>query len=235
MAAAFGSDRPDGSAGEPATVRRRRHLRRDSASRGDANVEDDRRDQQGCGGADLQGCRLRCRWRCLRSGAGTHERNSGSQEGALIIENVVFLFVLVVAAGFFALNVQRLVQYMRLGKAEDRSDRTFARVWNVLRVGIAQTKILREPVAGAMHATIFWGFLVLTAGTVELLIAGVFPTFTYGEFLPTPLFHAYEGSQDGFAILVLGAVAFAYYRRLVLHPRRLQGDNVEHLDAYIIL
>ena len=34
---------------------------------------------------------------------------------------------------------------------------------------------------------------------------------------------------------VLGAVAFAYFRRLVLHPRRLQGDNVEHLDAYIIL
>src|SRR5688572_16915512 len=124
---------------------------------------------------------------------------------------------------------------MRLGKAELRTDQPFRRAWNVIRVGIAQTKILREPVAGLMHATIFWGFMVLTAGTVELLVAGVFPGFSYGEFLPTPLFHAYEGSQDGFAILVLGAVAFAYYRRLVLHPRRLQGDNVEHLDAYIIL
>src|SRR5687768_16260804 len=145
------------------------------------------------------------------------------------------MFVVVAAAGFFALNVQRLVQYMRLAKPERRLDHPFRREWNVLRVGIAQTKILREPIAGLMHATIFWGFMVLTAGTVELLVAGVFPGFSYGEFLPTPLFHAYEGSQDGFAILVLGAVAFAYYRRLVLHPRRLQGDNVEHLDAYIIL
>src|SRR5687767_12324778 len=235
MAAAFGSDRPDGSAGEPATVRRRRHFRRNSASRGDADVEDDRRDQQGCGGADLQGRRLRCRRRCLRSGAGTHERHSGSQEGALIIENVVFLFVLVVAAGFFALNVQRLVQYMRLGKAEDRSDRTFARVWNVLRVGIAQTKILRDPVAGAMHATIFWGFMVLTAGTVELLISGVFPSFSYARFLPAPLYHGYELSQDAFAVLVLGAILFAYFRRLVLRPRRLDGDRVHHGDAYFIL
>jgi len=151
------------------------------------------------------------------------------------IENVVFLFVLIVAAGFFALNVQRLVRYMRLGKAEHRVDRSFHRIWNVLRVGIAQTRILREPVAGAMHAMIFWGFMVLTAGTIEFLIAGVFPGFSYERLLPTTLYHGYELSQDGFAVLVLGAIGFAYFRRLVLRPRRLDGDNIEHLDAYLIL
>ena len=121
-------------------------------------------------------------------------------------ENVVFLFILVIAAGFFALNVQRLVQYMRLGKAEPRTDNPALRIWNVLRVGIAQTKILREPIAGAMHATIFWGFMVLTAGTIELLIAGVFPTFSYARLLPLPLYHGYELSQDAFATLVLSVV-----------------------------
>jgi Fe-S oxidoreductase len=150
-------------------------------------------------------------------------------------ENVIFLVVLVAASGFFALNAQRLVQYMRLGKPEARLDRPLHRVWNVLRVGIAQTKILREPVAGVMHATIFWGFMVLTAGTIELLVAGVFPAFSYARLLPDALYAGYELSQDGFAVLVLGAIGFAYFRRLVLHPRRLEGDNVEHLDAYIIL
>lgn len=150
-------------------------------------------------------------------------------------ENAVFLIVVVVAAGFFAANVQRLVLYMGLGQAEARWDRPFARAWNVVRVGIAQSKLLREPVAGAMHAAIFWGFMVLTAGTVELLIAGVIPSFAYERFLPAPLAAAYQASQDGFAVLVLGAVAFAYFRRLVLRPPRLDGDNVEHLDAYIIL
>jgi Fe-S oxidoreductase len=150
-------------------------------------------------------------------------------------ENVVFLLILVAAAGFFALNVQRLVRYMRLGKPEGRTDNPTWRAWNVLKVGIAQTKILREPAAGLMHATIFWGFIVLTAGTVELLIAGVFPGFSYTRFLPATIYHGYELSQDGFAVAVLGAIGFAYFRRLVLHPRRLQGDNVEHLDAYIIL
>jgi Fe-S oxidoreductase len=153
----------------------------------------------------------------------------------LTTENVVFLFVVVAAAGFFALNVQRLVRYMRLGKAEPRVDRPWQRVWNVARVGIAQTKILREPIAGLMHATIFWGFIVLTAGTIELLIAGVFPSFAYSRFLPALLYEGYELSQDAFAVLVLAAIGFAYFRRLVLRPRRLQGDNVEHLDAYIIL
>lgn len=150
-------------------------------------------------------------------------------------ENVVFLFVVVIAAGFFALNVQRLVRYMRLGKPEQRTDHPFRRAWNVARVGIAQTKILREPVAGVMHATIFWGFMVLTAGTIELLIAGVFPGFSFARFLPRALYTGYELSQDSFAVLVLGAVAFAYFRRLVLQPRRLDGDNIGHADAYIIL
>jgi Fe-S oxidoreductase len=105
----------------------------------------------------------------------------------------------------------------------------------VLRIGIAQTKILREPIAGLMHATIFWGFLVLTAGTIELLVAGVFPAFSYAGLLPASAYRGYQLSQDTFAVFVLAAVAYAYFRRLVLHPRRLQGDNVEHLDAYIIL
>jgi Fe-S oxidoreductase len=38
-----------------------------------------------------------------------------------------------------------------------------------------------------------------------------------------------------FALLVLGAIAFAFYRRLVLHPKRLEGDKLEHTDALIIL
>jgi Fe-S oxidoreductase len=148
---------------------------------------------------------------------------------------VAFLFVLVAGAGFFALNVQRLVGYMQLGLAENRADHPLVRLRNVLTIGIAQTKIFRDPVAGAMHATIFWGFLVLTAGSIEILIQGVFRQFSYARLLPRPLYALYSLSQDTFALLVLGAVAFALYRRLVLHPKRLEGDKLEHTDALIIL
>src|SRR5688572_4867030 len=142
----------------------------------------------------------------------------------MTVENVVFLFILVAAAGFFALNVQRLVRYMRVGYDEDRSDHPWQRLKNVLTVGIAQTKILRDPVAGAMHATIFWGFIVLTIGTIEILIQGVFPRFGFDDILARPLYAFYVVTQDAFAVLVLGAVAYAYYRRIVLRPARLEGD-----------
>ena len=149
--------------------------------------------------------------------------------------NVVFLFVLTIAAGFFALNVQRLVGYLRVGFAEDRTDHPLTRIRNLLTIGIAQKKILRDPIAGPMHALIFWGFMVLTAGTIEILIEGVFPRFSFRLFLPELLYRGYSNSQDVFALLVIAAVGFALYRRLVVHPKRLEGDNLEHTDALIIL
>ena len=149
--------------------------------------------------------------------------------------STVFLFVLILAVGFFSLNVQRLVSYLRLGYDEDRTDLPLTRLKNVLVIGVAQKKIFRDPIAGPMHALIFWGFMVLTAGTVEILIAGVFTRFSFALILPDALYRAYSLSQDAFALLVIAAVGFALFRRLVLHPKRLEGDDLEHTDALIIL
>jgi Fe-S oxidoreductase len=147
----------------------------------------------------------------------------------------MFLLILVLAAGLFALNAQRLFSYIRLGVAENRLNNPAKRIENLLTIGIFQRKIFREAVAGAMHATIFWGFMVLTAGTIEILIQGVAHGFTFERILPRPAYQLYSLSQDGFAVLVLGAIAFAFFRRLVLHPKRLEGDKLEHTDALIIL
>ena len=150
-------------------------------------------------------------------------------------QNVLFLVVLVLALGFFSYNVQRLVQYLRVGRADPQIDQVMQRLKNLITIGVLQRKILRDPVAGPMHALIFWGFIVLTAGTIEVLIEGVWSPFTFASILPAPLYRFYALSQDVFALLVLGAVGFAFYRRLVLHPKRLEGDDLEHFDALFIL
>jgi Fe-S oxidoreductase len=147
----------------------------------------------------------------------------------------MFLLILVLSAGLFALNAQRLFGYVRLGLAENRLDHPAKRLENLMTIGIFQRKIFREAIAGGMHATIFWGFMVLTAGTIEILLQGVFHGFTFALILPRPVYQLYSLSQDGFAILVLGAIGFAFFRRLVLHPKRLEGDKLEHTDALIIL
>jgi Fe-S oxidoreductase len=147
----------------------------------------------------------------------------------------IFLALFTASAGLFALNVQRLVRYARLGLPENRTNDPRTRIRNLISIGIAQSKIFREEPAGLMHATIFWGFVVLTAGTVEIMMQGVFSGFSFALVLPKPVYLLYSFSQDSFAALVIAAVAFAFYRRLVLHPKRLEGDHLEHADALIIL
>ena len=150
-------------------------------------------------------------------------------------QNVLFLLVLVAALGFFSYNAQRLVRYLTAGHGEQRTDHPWTRLRNVVVIGIGQAKILREPFAGILHASVFWGFVVLTLGSIEILARGVFPAFGFDRMLPAPVHGLFLVSQELFAGLVLAAVAVLLYRRLVIKPRRLQGDKVHSGDAVLIL
>jgi Fe-S oxidoreductase len=147
----------------------------------------------------------------------------------------LYLIILALAAGFFFYNAQRLVQYLRLGRPDDRTDHPLVRARNLVSIGVLQSKILRDPLAGAMHALVFWGFIVLTVGSVEILIQGIAPSFSYALLLPAWLYAGYVISQKLFALFVLGAVGWLLYRRLVIRPKRLQGDKLEQWDALLIL
>ena len=147
-----------------------------------------------------------------------------------------FVFITLLAVGFFSYNAQRLIRYMTtVGLADDRANHPVIRIKNLLFIGIGQSKILRDPAAGALHASVFWGFVVLTLGTAEIIAGGLFPGFTYASILPVPLYGLYILSQELFALLVLAAVGALLYRRLVVKPKRLQGDNVHSGDAVFIL
>src|SRR4051812_2580963 len=149
--------------------------------------------------------------------------------------NGIFLLILACGAGFFALNVQRLVRYMRLGQPDPRSDHPLARVKNLLTIGVGQSKIFRDSVAGPMHAAIFWGFCVLTAGTAEFVVRGVAPEFSYSNYLPGFLYRFYAVNQDVWGALVIAAVAFALFRRLTHRVARLQGSETHSGDPLLIL
>lgn len=153
----------------------------------------------------------------------------------MTIENVVFLFVLTLALAAFSFSAQRLYHFLRIGRDVSRTDGVETRLRNLLSIGILQRKILRDRVAGPLHAVVFWGFIVLTLGSVEILIQGVFPAFSYARLLPAPVFGLFLLSQELFAIFVLVAVSVLLWRRIVVKPARLQGDNVHSGDAILIL
>lgn len=149
--------------------------------------------------------------------------------------NALFLFVLVVALAAFSFSAQRLYRFLRIGKDERRWNDVGRRVWNLLSIGVAQRKILRDPVAGPLHALVFWGFVVLTLGSIEILASGVFPALAFENWLPSGPYRLFVLSQEAFAIFVLFAVSVLLYRRIVVKPARLQGDNVHSGDAILIL
>ena len=114
--------------------------------------------------------------------------------------NVLFLFVLITAVACFSFSAQRLYRFLRVGKDEPRWNDIGRRAWNLFSIGIAQRKILRDPVAGPLHALVFWGFVVLTVGSIEILAAGVFPSLAFRNWLPSGPYRLFVLSQEGFEV-----------------------------------
>ena len=153
----------------------------------------------------------------------------------MALSQVLWIFVVVLALAFFAYNIQRFAGYLGLGISENRLDSMAVRFRNFLEIGIFQKKIFRDSVAGPMHAAIFWGFCVLTAGTAEFILNGMFPSFTFRDYLPEWLFRFYALNQDLWGVLVLGAVGLALARRLTRSVPRLQGKEAHEGDPLLIL
>ncbi len=147
--------------------------------------------------------------------------------------SIVFSLVLLCAFGFFAFSIRRLILFLMIGKPDERFDRPWERVKKTLVVAIAQSKILREPVAGAMHALIFWGFLVLLTAVLESLGEGLLHGFSF-RFLGR-LYEPLAFMQDMFAGLVVVAILVALYRRFIVRPKRLEIEGHGQLDAVLIL
>ena len=151
----------------------------------------------------------------------------------MTIQNYLFILLFLAAISFFVYNIIKTIKFVKLGRFINRFDNPWKRISRVINVGIGQTKILRDPVPGIMHALIFWGFLTLLTAVIEAIIQGFYSGFsltilgTFSKFL--------FASQDTFGALVILSVLFALFRRYALHPKRLQGDGHTNKDAAIIL
>ena len=150
------------------------------------------------------------------------------------MKHIIFAVVFVAAMAAIVWSSWRLIKYLQVGKFENRFDDIAKRVGNVLKVAIGQSKLLREPVAGAIHAMIFWGFLVLLAAVIESIVEGLIPGGNIAWL--GPIYSVLTVSQDIFCLLVLIGVLWALWRRYVQKVPRLQNDDkAESLDATLIL
>ena len=141
---------------------------------------------------------------------------------------VLLLALVVLGFGGFFWRASLLYRLLRLGRNEDRNDRPLRRLRDEIVIYLGQRKLLKRPyyVRGLGHALIFWGFLVITYGSADLLLAGLF-----GRHLPFTDTGLYAWTLDIFAMAVLAAVVVAVIRRAFVRPPRMHIAP----EGYVIL
>ena len=129
------------------------------------------------------------------------------------------------AFGFLAARKLRIVTHLA---PDTRWDHPAARLGSVLRNGFLQSRMIRRDwKPGVMHAVIFLGFMALLARKLQLIVIGYHEPFTYPG-IGGGLFASFK---DVVELAVLAALAFAFWRRYVQKPARLEANR----EALLIL
>src|SRR3954462_2170920 len=119
----------------------------------------------------------------------------------------------------FAAILAGRLRRLRGARPAGRLDQLPRRVRHALTDGVGQRKFLRgEQPAGIMHALIFWGFVVLLLQVVTL-----FGRAFDADWTPPGLGAWFTPVADIVAVLVIAAVVYMLYRRLIAHTPRLFG------------
>jgi heterodisulfide reductase subunit C len=146
-------------------------------------------------------------------------------------KSLIFLLVLLITLGLFAWTMRRIFGYLRLTRPAFKIDRIPERLMLTLKVAIGQSKILRMPVSGILHALVFWGFMVITVGSIEMVIDGLANTHRALGFLG-PVYDLITGSGDVMAWVVLFSILIFLIRRLFLKVKRFKGVEMKPVSKY---
>jgi Fe-S oxidoreductase len=129
------------------------------------------------------------------------------------------------ATAVFAWGVWGHVRLWRQGGPDRRWGELHLRMRRLLTEGLLQSRILSQRYPGLMHAAIFWGFLVLLAGTVLATIDWEITRLLFDwRLLQGPFYLAFELVLDLFGVVLLAGVALAAWRRFVLRPARVEAS-----------
>ena len=134
------------------------------------------------------------------------------------------------ALAFFVLAMARHLRIFAVARPSRPFGSIPLRVGGLIVYVFGQSKMFKDLRAGLMHAGIFWGFLVLTIGTADIATGGAIQGLVSWP-LDGTLWAVIVLSQNVVAVIVLVAIAYAFWRRLVVRPERLTLSR----DALVIL
>lgn len=133
----------------------------------------------------------------------------------------LILFLLVAGYALYLLGhlLYSRYSYIKLGKKEEFDLQLKERLNIVLVNVVGQKKLFKDKKSGIMHFILFYGFIIIQVGLIEIILKG----FIEGYELPFGNFHKYFSFlQEWTVFFMLAAVLYGFYRRYFEKLARLQ-------------
>lgn len=153
-----------------------------------------------------------------------------------MINQIIFIFLFCLSIAVFSFSIYRLYRFYLITKPVHYSN------WNsrlsiLLKVGFGQSKLFRLRVAGLLHALLFWGFLVISIGTLEMVVDGL--TDSHHSFQGLgPIYNIINFSIRIMSGIVLIAAFIFLIRRLFMNIPRFNALELKRngkREAVLIL
>ncbi|MFO7561068.1 MAG: (Fe-S)-binding protein [Enhygromyxa sp.] len=149
-----------------------------------------------------------------------------------MLKLTAFALVVALTVGLFSWNLAKFVKVAALGRPANLDETWGERIASLMTFFFGQKKVTEEP-RSWHHLALYWGFLVLQIGLLDMMISGLFGQygFTFATLL-SETGHAWLRSfvDVGNAVVAL-ALAYAFFRRLVIRPTFVPAN----FDAMLIL
>ncbi len=149
----------------------------------------------------------------------------------MTLQSGLFLLIALVAGGFSLYRFRTLLHMLlrQQGPSRSRTRELQRRIQAVIVNVFFQKAVLEKPGIGILHTMIFWGFLIISIGTLEQFVTTLNPSWDFA-FLGA-FYHPLLVLEDIMSFSVLLAVLGAAYRRFIIRPEGLGKSR----DANVVL
>src|SRR5690625_3724409 len=130
----------------------------------------------------------------------------------LRIHLIAFIVVALYGIFLFAKVVATRIAYIQLGKKSEFDWEVKERLQRIWRIVFGQSKLLKDKKSGLIHIIMFYGFIIVQFGAIDVTIKGLAP----GKHLPFgSLYPSFVFVQELVTLMILISVVWAFYRRYI--------------------
>lgn len=137
----------------------------------------------------------------------------------LVLNWIAFVAITVYGIFLFIHVLKTRYTFVKLGKKAEFDHTLKQRLRAILIYVFGQRKLLKDKKSGSIHVMMFYGFLLVQFGAIDLIWKGLAP----GSHLPLgPVYPVFKFFQEIVVFMILVAVVWAFYRRYIEKLVRLK-------------